>query len=743
MLIRLEELPVRYANRFRRWGITPFLLLTVAAVLLLPSLEINTSRHDRPGREDPYFDELLEIQSHFERSSSIVLALEPREGDVLLSDRMLEKINNLSARLQQIDGIAGVISPAAISDISTDGDTLDFRPVPLSQADTVIRETPLFKKMLLSENENAVTMLVIPESGHGDVEVSQEVISLVGAGDFGEVHVLGYPVVSYYVDIGTQSDFFILTTLAAGVMLLAFILIAKELRTGFLLWVASVLPALWTAALFPLFDIQMRISGIMVPVLTLGLATTYSIHLFRHARTDYHEGRDGVLRGAAPIISAAALTTMLGFATLLISPELELKHLGLFIICGIAFSVASSLFFLPALLFPGKSGVITVPVGKQFVIRAGRGRSNIPAVAIIAAAVALGAGAYRIHSDYRIENTFRANHPLAENARYFNATYGGIEEVELIIDTNKEYGLVSPEVYNSIRRIAADLESLEPVNHVLSIVDFVDWANGRFAGSRNPVAPESDVEIGEALELLAGGEAGLSLESLVNPDYSETRILIKYGYAGEQPKYYMSTQRKITGEVKRSMTEYLPEADFWIGGQPIVEERVLGTLTQSVGISVAIFFPVIFFLLYFVLKSFKKAILPLLPAAAGVIVYFGAMGWCNFPFNVVTNVAIATAMGVSVDDAIYYLLYYERRRRKHGAIPALLAARENTGTAIVQTTAIINACLLVLLFSTYRSVTQAGVMIIMGFIVATLVTLVVIPRIIRRIDRIPGEQKGE
>ncbi|MBN1686467.1 MAG: MMPL family transporter, partial [Spirochaetales bacterium] len=669
---------------------------------------------------------------HFDRSFFIVIALQ--DGDVL-SDDMLHRIEALSSRISSIDGVGGVVSPATLSDITIEDEVLAYSRVPITEAARVVAETPLFRKMLLSEKADAVTLLVIPKNRDRDVEVSEQVVNIIESGEFGEMYILGYPVVSYFVDIGTQSDFYLLTAIAAGVMLLAFILIAKKIGTGLLLWISSVLPALWTTALFPLCNVEMRITGILVPVLTLGLATTYSIHLFRYARTDHELGRDAVLRGAAPIIGAAALTTMLGFATLLISPEPELRSLGLFIICGIVFAVLSSLFFLPALLYPGGNQTVNFSAVRTRGIRVGSGNTRIPAVLIIGAVIATAAGAYRIHSDYRIENMFRPSHPLVENAGYFNQTYGGIEEIEILIDTGQEYGLVYPDIYGSIRRIAADLENLDRVNHVLSIVDFVDWANGRLAGLQEPLAPQSEVEIGEVLELLSGGEAGLSLESLVDPTYSQTRILVKYGYEGAKAKHYMPTLNEITEQIDRSLKEHLPEAAYWIGGRPVEQNRILSALARSVGISILIFFPVVFCLLLFVFRSFKKAILPLIPAATSVMVYFGCMGWFNFPFNLVSNAAIATAMGVSVDDAIYYLLYYERRRVKSGVQQALETARKNTGTAIVQTTAIINACLLVLLFSTYRSVTQAGVMIIIGFTAATLVTLLVVPVLIHRVDR--------
>ena len=731
MLARLADLPVKYANKLRVWGIIPFLALSIAAALLLPSLKMNTEPYQRPEGKDPYFDEMLEMQSHFDRSFFIVVALEDDSG---LSDEMLGNLRMLSSRISAIDGVAGVVSPATLSDITVDDELLAYSTVPLTKAARVVKETPLFHKMLLSDDEDTVTVLVIPESRERDVEVSERVLSIIETGDYGEAHILGYPVASYFVSIGTQSDFYGLTSIAAGVMLLAFILIAKKIKTGLLLWVSSVLPALWTTALFPLCDVEMRLTGILVPVLTLGLATTYSVHLYRYARTDHHGGRDGILRGAAPIIGAAALTTMLSFATLLYTPEADLRSLGLFIICGIVLAVVSSLFFLPVLLFPRKDGSIYIPAGQPGVIRADTGKTRIPAVAIIGLVIAAAAGAYRIHSDYRIENMFGARHPLVENATYFNETYGGIEEIEILIDTGQEYGLVNPETYEQIRLIAADLESFDRVNHVLSIVDFIDWANGRLAGLKEPLAPESDVEIGEVMELLSGGQAGLSLESLVDPTYSQTRIIVKYGYVGTHPKHYLPTLREIAGLIDNSLARHLPGTEYWIGGRPIEQERILGSLSRSVGISILTFFPVVFCLLVVVLRSFKKAILPLIPAACGVIVYFGTMGWFSFPYNLVSNAAIATAMGVSVDDAIYYLLYYERRRLKLGVNGALKMARENTGTAIVQTTVIINACLMVLLLSTYRSVMQAGVMIILGFTAATLVTLFFVPKLIRWMD---------
>ena len=56
MPARLEELPAKYANRLRVWGIIPFLALTIAAALLLPSLKMNTEPYQKTEKKDRYFE---------------------------------------------------------------------------------------------------------------------------------------------------------------------------------------------------------------------------------------------------------------------------------------------------------------------------------------------------------------------------------------------------------------------------------------------------------------------------------------------------------------------------------------------------------------------------------------------------------------------------------------------------------------------------------------------------------------
>ena len=736
-MLRLRRItPAYYVKKTGFKGILPFVIATLFSIFMLPSLKIDTIPYLKPPTGDPYFRKIESMKKTFSPAVFIMLSGETKNPFGMAE---VKKLANLTDRLSGLTGVGSLVSITSIEDILEDSQTLRF--IPLSEGEITekeilkiedrIRSTPLFSKFLLSPDEKAWSILVFPEEQENSVELSGRILQILEEDAFQGIQAFGYPILSYYAKYSTLRDFFLLTFLSLLVVLIVEILICRSIITGLMLWFSSILPALWTVALFAVFGQEMRVVGILIPILTLALSTSYSIHLYRYYCSHPSLNLTESLNSVSPIIGTTGGTTILGFAMLVFSPVGELRISGIFIIAGICLSMISALYMLPVLL-----GLRPIDRSTSEKYKRAYAIEKVPKtpiqIVLLAILVFTAIGILRIHADFRIEKMFQPSHPIVKATEYFNNKFGGIEEIQIILDTHQEYGLIDLDTYNGIKRICNDIYSLAQVNLVISHIDFVEWANGRFAGHKDPLPPRSQEEIGEMMEILYGSKATISLSALTDISYSKARLLIRFGYDDWSSQSYGSTLKILKQQIDTSFNAHLPGVTFEIAGPPIEQQRVVNRLIRNSLLGILIIFPVLYILLSLLFRSLKLALLPLLPVLGGVIVYFGLMGWMGFPFNALFTLTVAATIGVGVDDAIYFLLFFRQQCRENSSSDNALAVTvRKTGKAIIQTTLIIDLGLLVLLFSTYRAVTESGLLIILSLSFSTLSTLFLVPSLLR------------
>ena len=111
----------------------------------------------------------------------------------------------------------------------------------------------------------------------------------------------------------------------------------------------------WMVGIYGIFGIRINVATIVVMPLILGIGIDAGVHMMHRweINSRAHGGRarvDEMIAGTGGAVVLSSLTTIVGFAGLLLGKHLGMVQLGLTMVIGIACTLVSSVVVLPALL---------------------------------------------------------------------------------------------------------------------------------------------------------------------------------------------------------------------------------------------------------------------------------------------------------------------------------------------------------------------------------------------------------
>ncbi|MFW5729538.1 MAG: MMPL family transporter, partial [Spirochaetota bacterium] len=344
------SLPARLYDKAGVYLIIPVLLLTVVAVLLTTRLDFESGFRVFLPDDDPYQQLSEEFVETFGQNDLVIVALDV-DGDI--SPTALDRIDDVTTVAAEIPGAREVISLTNLQDLYQVDGTLEQRQVYRPAADPTaeelarrILETPLFRKLFVSQDEEALYTYIVPDEDIVPATFGEEVIERLDAPD---LHFFGDSVAKAFVSRTIVSELVVLGTIAVIIILLFETLISRSLLVGLTLSVVSIVPSFWTLAFFHVIGGAVQTNTMMVPVIVLVLATSYGIHIYR-----YHSIGDGnmtrTLLQVGRVVMAAGATTLIGFGSLLVTPSRMLSQLGILLMFGIVAALITALFLLPPIL---------------------------------------------------------------------------------------------------------------------------------------------------------------------------------------------------------------------------------------------------------------------------------------------------------------------------------------------------------------------------------------------------------
>ena len=285
-----------------------------------------------------------------------------------------------------------------------------------------------------------------------------------------------------------------------------------------------------------------------------------------------------------------------------------------------------------------------------------------------------------------------------------------------------------------VHEVQRKLEAIPDVSYALSLMDLLQEINLAVTGE--DALPTNRAAIMSFSRLLAAAgrsiPRGALLSNLSNADFS--RVTVSFRVYNSSNRHYMDEER---------MRALLAEMRAVVAGNPTGATGVVwsdmlrnlafaDSLRRTLGTSMVISLASILALTILVFRSIRLGLFSVIPLATGLLLNYSMMAITGIPLDMTTIMVSNIAIGVGVDNAIYFVIQYRRdlRRSRHDPTHALGDTLIAMGQPVILSSLSIVAGLLVFLTAAFRPIVYFGMLVLFTLLATTGGTLVTLPALL-------------
>src|SRR6266702_8703180 len=422
-------------------------------------------------------------------------------ADDVFAPSTIEKIARVTDALAKVPGVESVLSiTTVVAPFANVGLTSRLLPRIPPTPDEVeafkrrLAATPLLGKNLIADDLRGAAITVffknLTDAQYLDLGVDRRIMEALAAeaGPEALVYTGAAHVKQAAVDL-MRRDIARFTPIALALMLLVLWLSFGTLRGIFLPVLAVAMALVWTLGVIVLTGKALTFGTSVLPLLLLVVGSSYAIHVMAR----YYEQVDAgappdevVVRAFARVwlpLAISALTTVIGFGSLMVNRITAIWDLGLFAVIGVVCLTVTCLGFLPAALqlMPARlrserSGKISPTLSENLRRLGERVFGSRRAILWAAAALALLAlaGAWRIRVDADFLYYFEPSSEVRRANEAINQKIVGSNPFYIVVEGGTPGVIRRWEVLKLIKDLQGFLGTLPGVTSSISIVDFLE-----------------------------------------------------------------------------------------------------------------------------------------------------------------------------------------------------------------------------------------------------------------------------
>ena len=739
MISRLLEI----GRRYPRAAAFTFLFLVFGLGLAALSLRVDASAEGVLLDDDPDRARRDFARAIFGTLDEVIVVMV--EAPNVYAPGTIAALRRLTDALAAVPGVAEVLSLTNL-ELPTGGRGMVLAPlagtalvpVPADALRRRAKRMPILTDNLVSADGRAAAVNVLLQEYGGDGAALARVVEGIrraaeGYGGPGRVTVAGIPVTKVAIADLMHRDLIRLTPATIfliGVLLLATFRSARGVFLPLLAIGAGEVMALGFASFT---GRTVSVVSVVIPSVVLAIGCTYAVHLFPALS---EESRRIRTQGA---VFLSALTTVVGFLSLLTSRIHTIRDHGIFAAIGVTCMYASAFLLLPALdaIFPGEvrdrapnlTGTRALRRLAEGVIA--RPRAILAGALILTLLMLAGLLRVRVETDYL--SYFRPSHPLPREINRVNDRLSGAVPMMVLVDTGQDLALQDPAMLRSIVLFQRAVEKIPGIKKTVALPDVLSLVHRAMQGEEveRLWIPE---DAGEAAQLMQLIELGGRKQAIAHYVDDSRRIANVYVRAN------LVSSRDLSRAIARIRQEgraIFGEAVSVVPtGMMIVLNKTSGTIARGIVSSLLLALGVITLLMILHLRDWKLGLLAMVPNLLPIAVLFGVMGAMGVTLSTGTSIAASIALGMIVDETIHFLGAY-RARREAGldAEAALREVFEQVGPPIVWSAGILTAGFAVLVLSSFLPLVYLGIFMAVTIAVSLLSDLLVLPALLLLLDR--------
>lgn len=537
-------------------------LMTVALAWQIPRIRIDESAEGLMVEHDPAREYYEGIK---ERFGSDNLAIVLVQADDVFTAPVLAVVRRLSDELERIDGVSRVDSLTTVKNIKGRDDTLDTEPlvgatIPQTPAGLArVRADALANRVLVGNlvapdaRATALAVYVNPpadDAGFNHRLVERiEVLAREASAPGVRVFQVGVPLTKVTYARYLQRHLRLTPPLGLAVLVVVLFLCFRMLQGVVIPLVTTVVSIVWAVGLMALLGIPMTVLTGIIPSLLLAIGFTEDVHMLAayHERLRLGDDKLAAMRtmleetGLAIVVTG--VTTVLGFASLILTDITMLVQFGRASALGLIANLVITLLAMPILirLWPVPRRLRFAAAGA----RPGPGlleawlerlasfnlRRRVPILigtAILMALSLIGVARLRVNTD--LVAFFSRDSPIRSLIDEFQRSIGGAFAFYVVVDTGREDGVKDPALLRQIVAMQDFLASTGKVDKTVSVTDYVRQLHREMNGGDPAleVIPDTADQIAQYLLLLEGRE----LTKYLDFNASAANVVVRHNLSG-------------------------------------------------------------------------------------------------------------------------------------------------------------------------------------------------------------------
>ncbi|MBU3015183.1 MMPL family transporter [Poseidonibacter lekithochrous] len=528
-----------------------------------------------------------------------------------------------------------------------------------------------------------------------------------------------------------------------------------------------------TAGILGLFNLEVTVISSNFISLQLIITLAIVLHLivrYRELNVKYKNASqyklviNTVLSKLSPSFFAI-ITTITGFASLVLSSIQPVKNLGLMMSAGIAVSLFIAFFVFPIILImlpkkdehekrKAKSSFSLITLCASLVEK--RGITIIIGSLVVILFSTIGASKLVVENSFI--NYFKQSTEIYKGMKVIDQKLGGTTPLDVIIkfkddekkavvqvekdeDTSfldDEFGDFEAEIdaksddeqywfsqdkMDTITRVHEYLDNLEEVGKVQSLASLL-----KVGKLLNQDKDLDGVMLALLYKKIPEEYKNMILAPYINIESNEARVSMRIIDSNENLR-----RNELIAKINKDLREIIrnKETTFQLSNLMILYNNMLQSLFDSqiktLGIVVVLLF--IMFLILF--RSIKVAFIAILANVIPISSIFGIMGFLGIPLDIMTITIAAISIGIGVDDTIHYIhRFKEEFKTDHNYLNAMKRSHESIGYAMYYTSIIVMIGFSILVLSNLIPTIYFGVLtvVVMATILAS--ALLLLPKLI-------------
>jgi hypothetical protein len=366
--------------------------------------------------------------------------------------------------------------------------------------------------------------------------------------------------------------------------------------------------------------------------------------------------------------------------------------------------------------------------------RLGVTRPYLVLIMFLTGTLAVGFSIPRLHFSHNQLHYFTEDSAFMRQVRLIEAQTGGFRALEVMIDTQRERGIIDRDLLqgieqlNSYLRSKTDSQGHAYIGRTRSLVDLIKEISCATSGQdqNNCPIPEKELALAERFDHV-GRIVPEVLRKYTDEDLRTGRLtaMMYWRDAAHDVDFIAQVREKAA-------TLFGSGVNLAVTGVAAINSGIINAMMSSLAIGYSMGFLLITALMILAVGDVRLGLLAMIPNLLPIAIALGVMGYLDIPLNTYNLIGGSILIGLAVDDTIHFFHNFRQYYLKSGDINfAVSETLKSAGRALMATTLILVASFWMRLFSDLKVVADFGLVLGIALLVAFLADVLLAPALLR------------